>query len=320
MEKEGRVSVSLSNFGRTRVDEMDFGDAKVPHTWHDWITNKLKDSRIFATDRIEQRMPVFSFSDEEVALLRLFLLSQTKDEPDPKYVMRFDAQQQKVEAGRRVAYQYNCQQCHVLEGDGAHIGAILEDVAFLPPPITGEGSKVQEPWLHDFLQAPAPTGDLNSIRPWIKVRMPTFGFAESEINALMKYFLGLSGQDLQLKDYAAFRPDPLLVSEGRTIFNDFQCAKCHPTGRVSFGTGEVSTQDLAPDLTLARGRLKPEWIIDWLADPGKIQEGTRMPTFFPDGQTPLPEVLDGDARKQMMAIRDYLMTIGKPVRASAGMP
>jgi hypothetical protein len=82
----------------------------------------------------------------------------------------------------------------------------------------------------------------------------------------------------------------------------------------------VSTQDLAPDLTKARGRLKPEWIVDWLRDPGKIQEGTRMPTFFPDGQTPLPEVLGGDAEKQMVAIRDYLLTIGKPGRSSAGMP
>jgi cytochrome c2 len=314
MEKEGRVSVSLSNFGRKRVDEMDFGDTKVPHTWHDWTYNKLKNSRMFATDRIEQKMPVFSFNDEEIELLRMFLLAQTKDEPDLRYRRAFDKRQQGIEAGRRLAVHYNCQQCHELEKSGAYIGAVLDDPAYLPPIITGEGAKVQEWWLHSFLKNPAPTGQPNSIRPWIPIRMPTFQFTDAEITTLTKYFLGLSKQDLELRDYASFRPDPVLLPVGREIFNDFQCIKCHPAGTVVPRGGEVSTADLAPNLTLARGRLKPEWIVDWLADPGKIQPGTRMPTYFPDGQSPLPDVLDGDARKQMEAIRDYVLSIGQPAR------
>jgi hypothetical protein len=39
-----------------------------------------------------------------------------------------------------------------------------------------------------------------------------------------------------------------------------------------------------------------------------------MPTFFPDGQSPLPDVLGGDAKRQMMAIRDYVISIGQPPR------
>ncbi|MDH4070682.1 MAG: cytochrome c, partial [Ignavibacteria bacterium] len=238
----------------------------------------------------------------------------------PKYVRTFDQKQANIEAGRRLTITYNCQQCHDLEGSGAHIGVTLEDVAFLPPPITGEGAKVQEQWLHAFLTAPARTGQPNSVRPWISTRMPTFNFSEEEINRITKYFLALSDETLELRDYAGFTPDRQSVAVGRTIFNDFQCAKCHPTGSVSIGSGELSTQDLAPDLTLARGRLKPDWIVDWLADPAAIQKGTRMPTFFPDGQSPLPDVLDGDAQMQMEAIRDYLMTIGPSGRSGVGMP
>ena len=319
MEKESRVSVSISSFGRKKVEEMDFGDTDFSHTWGDWVSNKLKNSRIFATDRIEQKMPVFSFSDDETALLRMFLLSQTKDEPDKRYVQVFDKKQQNIEGGRRLAYQYNCQQCHQLEGHGAHIGAILDDAAFMPPPITGEGRKVQEPWLHDFLQSPSGTGQPNSIRPWIKVRMPTFGFADSEIDKLTKYFLGLGNLELDLRDYTSFESVPAYVDQGKAIFTDFQCSKCHPTGNFVLRPGELSTQDLAPDLTKARGRLKPEWIVEWLADPGKIQEGTRMPTYFPDGQSPLPDVLDGDAGKQMSALRDYVMTLGRPARQGSAM-
>lgn len=316
MEKEGRVSVSLSNFGRKSVEEMDFGDTDVPQTWHGWVEAKLKDSRAFRTDRIEQKMPVYSFNDEEVGLLKMFLLSLTKDEPDPRYVQAYDKKQANIEAGRRLAILYNCQQCHQLEGDGAFIGAILDDPAFLPPMITGEGAKVQEPWLHAFLKNPTETGQPNSIRPWIPTRMPTFQFTDAEISRLTKYFLGLSNQDLELRDYKGLKPDPVLLPVGREIFTDFQCAVCHPSTTVVPRGGGVSTADLAPNLLKARDRLKPEWIVEWLADPGKIQPGTRMPTYFPDGQSPLPDVLDGDARLQMKAIRDHVMSLGEPVRTT----
>ncbi|MER3523155.1 MAG: hypothetical protein C4326_03600 [Ignavibacteria bacterium] len=319
MEKEGRVSVSLSNFGRKKVEEMDFGDTHVAHTWHDWVFNKLKNARVFATDRIVQKMPVFSFTDDEITSLRMFLLAQTKDEPDKRYVRAFDKMQQNIETGRRVAIMYNCQQCHQLEQAGAYITSIIEEPAFHPPIITGEGAKVQEPWLYQFLKQPTTVGKPNSIRPWVPIRMPTFDFTEDEINKVQKYFLGLSRQEFELRDYAAFQPDPALLPVGKQIFEDFQCLKCHPAGSAPPPAGEVSTSDLAPNLRLARTRLKPEWIVVWLADPGKIQEGTRMPTFFPDGQSPLPDVLGGDAHKQMMAIRDYLWTLGQPVRTTVAL-
>ncbi len=314
-EKESRVSVSLSNFGRKRVEEMDFGDTKVPHTWHAWVGAKLKDSRFFATDRILQKMPIFAFNAAEIAKLRLFLLAQTKDEPAQRFVETFDRKQQNIETGRRIAYQYNCQQCHQLEKEGGFIGALIDEPAFLPPIITGEGKKVQESWLHDFLKSPSTAGKPNSVRPWIGTRMPTFSLTDEEISKLTKYFLGLGNQELEMRDYRSFQPDPELLRVGKSIFTDFQCLKCHPASVAPPKPGAAaSTSDLAPNLTKARDRLKPEWIVEWLADPNKLQEGTRMPTFFPDGQSPLPDVLGGDARKQMTAIRDYLISIGEPVR------
>ena len=68
---------------------------------------------------------------------------------------------------------------------------------------------------------------------------------------------------------------------------------------------------LAPDLTLAKKRLKPAWVEQWLNDPQTLQQDTMMPTFFPDGQSPVPDILDGDAQKQVQAIRDYLYTYEK---------
>ncbi len=63
---------------------------------------------------------------------------------------------------------------------------------------------------------------------------------------------------------------------------------------------------LAPDLVMAKYRLKPNWVHTWIEDPQKLQEGTMMPTFFADGQSPATDVLGGDANKQIDAIRAYL--------------
>jgi len=81
----------------------------------------------------------------------------------------------------------------------------------------------------------------------------------------------------------------------------------------------VTLSDLAPDLGLARSRLRPQWVADWLIDPQRLQPETKMPTFFPledddDPEsitTPLPDLLDGDVHKQIRAIRDYLFYLGE---------
>ena len=79
--------------------------------------------------------------------------------------------------------------------------------------------------------------------------------------------------------------------------------KCHQIGADSAALG---ASFLAPDLTLSKERLKPDWTSVWLRDPQSVQSGTMMPTFFPDGQSPVGDILDGDAERQIEAIRDYL--------------
>jgi cbb3-type cytochrome oxidase cytochrome c subunit len=73
----------------------------------------------------------------------------------------------------------------------------------------------------------------------------------------------------------------------------------------------------APDLTLARQRLNPSWILKWLKDPQKVQPGTKMPSFFPGGPD---NILGGKDDLQIEALRDYLMTIGRGAPATATAP
>lgn len=303
-EKEGKVSVDLSDFGKKQVEQMDFGDTKVPHTWDDWVRNKLKNSRVFQTDRIVQKMPVFAFSDEEIEMLRMLLKSFHKEGTAEEHQYPVTRRQHDVDNGRRLTVWYNCINCHQLEDRGGYVGALYEEKALAPPVLTGEGPKVQEQWLHGFLSGPA------VIRPWLKIRMPTFSLTDEEISSITKYLLGLAKQDLALRDYAATPIDEKYVSPGKKLFESYQCAKCHPTGAVKLGEGVVAG-NLAPDLGLAARRLKPEWIVEWLRDPQKLQPGTNMPTFFYEAQAPDQTVFGGNSEEQIKALKDYVWSIGR---------
>jgi len=74
-----------------------------------------------------------------------------------------------------------------------------------------------------------------------------------------------------------------------------------------------SPSDLAPNLAMAKFRLKPDWVVTWIIDPQTIQPGTRMPQFFPDLKDPSPfsSEFDSSATEQIKAVRDYVFSIGK---------
>jgi cytochrome c2 len=109
-------------------------------------------------------------------------------------------------------------------------------------------------------------------------------------------------------DTPAFRKN---VEFGYQMFTAYQCAKCH-----AIAEGQALNDDIvAPNLILSKSRLRPEWILDWLIAPQKLQPGTKMPAFFnfnedDDGK---PILSDPDAHAQykiVVALRDYLMVLG----------
>ncbi|MBF8247511.1 MAG: hypothetical protein HW374_311 [Bacteroidetes bacterium] len=329
MENEGKVSVELSDFGRKKYEQMDFGDThelaehdtvdyrenadgtvSVKHSWRGWVFGKFKNSRLFQTERIVQKMPVFAFNDEEIRLIRMFLVSMTKDVPVAAYQRPYDKRMQDIEAGRRLTLNYNCIQCHVMEDRGGYFLSKFQEAAQGPPPIPeSQGAKVQEQWLHSFLKNPT------TIRPWIAARMPTFNLTDSEISKVQKYFLGTSRQELQFRDYAETIIEPKYLAPGKKLFDIYQCAKCHPSGGSMEG---ITASFLAPDLAKGYTRLKPEWIIEWMKDPSKLQPGTMMPAFFTPGQpAPDPSILDGVNEEQIKALQAYVWNLGRRARPVA---
>ncbi len=298
------IGTELSTEGSKDIHQLDFGFIPLEKTRHDWIAQKLKDPRIFDQGRLKDyheklRMPLFGFTDEEIDALNTFVLSLTEQKISLEMQKRLDSKNERIEKGRRLVAKYNCAGCHSLDGKTGTLRELTEDKGQAPPILDGEGAKTQEKWLHEFLRSPG------TIRPWLTTHMPTFKFTEGELTDLVHYFAAESGQEVSYRGIELPKTTPEKLATGKILFEKFQCTKCHQVNATALAMG---ASFLAPDLTLSKQRLKPKWVVEWLKDPQKLQPDTMMPTFFPDGQTPLPDILDGDTQQQIEAIRDYLYT------------
>ena len=170
------IGAELSDEGRKDIHKFDFGFAEIPQTRHGWVKQKLQDPRIFDHGKIKGyyeklRMPQFSLNDEELEALTTFVLSLS-EEPIPLAARKtLDLNAAQIEKGRLLVSKLNCQGCHALDGKNGTLRELAEDKGSAPPILDGEGAKVQEQWLHEFLKSPSP------IRPWLTYRMPTFGLS-----------------------------------------------------------------------------------------------------------------------------------------------
>lgn len=310
-EKAQNIGTELTEEGSKNIHQLDFGFQSIPHTRHDWFRHKLTDPRIFdmmpdgVNTKVKRpdeklKMPNFQFSPEEVEALITFVLGLTKEKIAPELTRSLSPKEAMIEEGRRLVKKFNCQSCHILEGQGGAIRETIADSGFYPPILEGEGEMVKSDWLHRFLRGPTP------IRPWLKVRMPTFNFNDTDLNNLTRYFAYMSNTDYPYENYD-YSFDPHRLGAGKGLVEKAQCFKCHVVNGVA---PPNDAANLAPDLGMARTRLRPQWIVKWLADPQKIKPGTRMPTFFEGGDTINPAVLDGKPTLQMEAIRDYLVSLG----------
>ena len=315
MEGESRIGVELSVFGSKPLEELFFGNrTDIPHTWRDWTFNKINEPRIYETERIEQVMPHFDLSETDIDAILVFLASRQEGKvPDSYRPASIETERTLVE-GRRVIEQYNCVGCHVIGGKGGAILANYEENPTLGPPIlTGEGAKVQANWLYGFLQRPIP------LRPWLKVRMPTFGLNDEETAAIVRYFAAESGVENPFVHLDLASLSPEYVEAGKKLASDdyFSCFTCHQQGDKK---PEGPEEGWAPDLGLAATRLNPDWIVDWIRDPQALQENTRMPSFYdfsddsPDGPD---DILGGSDEEQVKALRDYILTLHQPIPMAA---
>jgi mono/diheme cytochrome c family protein len=320
METESRIGAELSTFGAKGNEELFFGDrTDLTEDWDTWTLHKIKEPRGYETKWIEQLMPQFDLADEDAKALRVFLAGRNEKRVPANYRPALAGEHDIVE-GRRLVARYNCTGCHVIETRGGDIRRLYEkQISMAPPNLLGEGKKVQSPWLYRFMKAPSP------IRPWLKVRMPTFGLSDHETETVLQYFAALDRKDVPYTFVDHSTLDPTLVKAGEQLTSPdyLQCFSCHVRGKQM---PEGEQDSWAPDLGMAAQRLYPEWVLEWLHDPQKLLPGTKMPSFYGDPDNPdgPPDILNGDDELQMRALTEYVMSIGlgaaPPAQVAGGQP
>lgn len=159
---------------------------------------------------------------------------------------------------------------------------------FVPPPLLGEGKKVQSDWLYEFLIDPRP------IRPQVVLRMPKFNLAAAEATALVNYFAAHDAAEYPYNFDARRRTSHLAEAERQyqetlrsvsatgSRFGDVMkiltdskngCTQCHQIG-------DFSQAPKGPDLAAVYRRLRPDYLRSWLARPASILPYTTMPENF----------------------------------------
>jgi mono/diheme cytochrome c family protein len=196
-----------------------------------------------------------------------------------------------AEFAERQAAQLNCTACHgQLEGF---------------PALESLGGKLKPEWMAKFI-----AGDIShKIRydrhpkgePWLEARMPAFRSRATELARGLAAEAGFA---------PASPPEPAvnieLAKVGQKLVGKdggFQCIACH-------GVGPLLAMDVFEsegiNLAFSADRLQPSFFRRWLRAPTSVDPQTKMPVYFDEGKSPLTEMLDGDAERQIGAVWEYI--------------
>ncbi len=203
---------------------------------------------------------------------------------------------------------FNCYACHErgkLGGAGRYRKPYFETVGHvdigdegrLPPALTGVGRKLQPAWMKKVL---AGKGE---VRPFLKARMPQF--PAHAVKPLPELFQSVDAPQTKPQTEAqVFGKLTGLADKGRVLL-DNGCVQCH-----SF-RGEALPGVMGVDLEGITHRVHPQWFQEFLLKPNQLKPRTRMPTFFPDGQSQNQSVFNGDPKTQIAAMWAYLKELDR---------
>jgi hypothetical protein len=198
-----------------------------------------------------------------------------------------------------------------------------------PPTLIGEGARVNPEWLMRFLNNPSLSDtDTNrdGVRQYLHIRMPTFSFSEGELRKLVRFFAALSSQ---AEPFIPEKVEPISEQErtmARQLFSSegAPCLKCHMDGDPAH-----DARATAPNFTVAKERLQPDWVKRWILNPALMSPGTAMPSglFRRDGDRwvfagPTPASFNGYTQDHADLLVRYMFSftpdeLGR-LRASAG--
>lgn len=177
---------------------------------------------------LKLRMPRFFLRDSDSRALVTYVTSlkpplvrgNLKDTADEMSMMRAK--------GRLIVESLNCVGCHDVHNNVPNIRQYYEvrrkdgSLDFLgtqenlpnaPPRIVGNGAKAQHKWFYGFLN------NAEMLRPWLKVRMPSFDLQPQETQWLVEYLAGQTTMDARMIATHLKPVDAALLKEFETQYS-----------------------------------------------------------------------------------------------------
>ncbi|MGA1014026.1 MAG: PA14 domain-containing protein [Limisphaerales bacterium] len=205
---------------------------------------------------------------------------------------------------QRTMAAFNCYACHQRDGMGgpssqlaeAYFGTTFEidlgEEGKIPPLLDHAGAKFRPEALQSILSS-----DALHIRHYMATRMP--GFPESMVERFVEAIGQVDDQPAHASG-PAFDESMAGIGQKFVGVSGMACITCH---RVS-GQDALAIQGI--DLSSVYDRVQPGWFRSFMLNPAAYKPETRMPAFWPEGQSPFADILGGDATQQIDAIWTYL--------------
>ena len=316
-------------------------DGPATEPWYDhkgFFEHKLAEPNVYDQGMVKGetealRMPNVHLTKEQVLDLTTFLMGSEETSLPSTYQYKPGDARHDIQEGWWIVKKYNCMGCHqFIPGQRTILMGLpqyQDNQEQLPPKLLTEGARVDPEWLRKFLSNPALSAtdtNRNGVRPYLKVRMPTFSFSDNELRKLVRFFQALSQQPLP---YIPEQVPVLTTKEtdmARSLFSSTAapCLKCHATGDVAHD--KIAT---APNFLLAKERLKPDWVERWITDPQAVSPGTSMPSGLFKQQNsqwvfagPTPPSFEGYGGDHRKLLTDYIfqLTPQEQRKVAASMP
>lgn len=300
------MGIELTREGNKTVDQVNFGpmnrnakngllpDGKPSprgswYTLAGFVNMKLTDPTAYETngdkpspaDRMHMPRPDLTEPGDADALTTMVIGSAEPPLP-VSYVYKPAGDSLAIQNGWWIINKYNCTGCHqITAGQKTALMDLPmyqgEDKAKLPPVLVGEGARVSPEWLAEFLRNPSlsPTEThRNGIRTYLEVHMPNFHLTEEQIRTLVLFFQAMAHQDQPYIPQELKPLTPVETSTARKLFTSpsAPCLKCHATGDPTHDKNAT-----APNLLVAKERLRPDWTLRWITNPQLVLPGTSMP-------------------------------------------
>jgi mono/diheme cytochrome c family protein len=177
--------------------------------------------------------------------------------------------------GRRLLGREGCVHCHNIK---LADGSVMTPTDH-PPDLGHIAEKTSREWIFAWIKDPQAYA--------ASATMPNFGFNDEDARDVSAFLMAQSTPSAYAPRLAARKSatptgDADALTAGASLYGQSFCASCHATQNAG---GNLVGGDLGPELTRIGSKVKPEWLEEWIRDPGGYFPATEMPHYrFSDQQ------------------------------------